>query len=99
MRQHLLERERRPDTVAVGGVHRRRQRGELADPLAASAAAGAELVAVADGEDPTISRSPAATIAAMAPVSAHAPCGYAAFSTLHPLKICPLGVSTAAPTR
>ena len=47
----------------------------------------------------TISCSPAATIAEIAPASAHEPCGYAAFSTLQPENTRPLAVRTAAPTR
>ena len=43
--------------------------------------------------------SPAATIAAIAPASAHDPSGYAAFSTLHPTITAPVDVRIAAPTR
>ena len=45
----------------------------------------------------TISRSPAATMAEIAPASAHEPCGYAAFSTLQPENTRPLAVRSAAP--
>ena len=46
----------------------------------------------------TIVCSPAATIAAIAPVSAHVPSGYDTFSTLHPAYTAPEAVRTAAPT-
>ena len=46
-----------------------------------------------------ISRSPAATIAPIAAASAQMPSGNEAFSTLHPAKMRPEEVRTAAPTR
>src|SRR4051794_25449108 len=46
----------------------------------------------------SIARSPAAAIAAIAPASAQVPSGDDAFSTLHPVKMRPDGVRSAAPT-
>ena len=54
--------------------------------------------AAADGEDRDACELPADTIAAIALASAHQPCGYAAFSTLHPAYTRPLALRTAAPT-
>src|SRR6056297_3312131 len=46
-----------------------------------------------------ISWSPASTIAAIAPASAHEPSGNAAFSTLQPVTTVPAAVRSATPTR
>jgi hypothetical protein len=46
----------------------------------------------------SITDSPAAIMADMAPASAHEPSGYATFSTLHPTYILPDEVRIDAPT-
>lgn len=74
-RQKLLQRYGLANAVNVGKMNQHPGDGKFFQPLPAGAARGNEILSVGNDDDFNDLRSPPATIAAMAPVSAQVPLG------------------------